>query len=90
MAVGLARAIPDVLPESVRESNHLLHRAEAFLAIHDPLSTADFKRAIGTMRYEEAFVSQTALLQSRSNVRKDAALPCAGVALRSSNHYRSR
>lgn len=82
VAVGLARAIPDVLPESVRESNHLLHRAEAFLAIHDPLSTADFKRAIGTMRYEEAFVSQTALLQSRSIVRKDAALPCAGVALR--------
>ena len=82
VAVGLARAIPDVLPESVRESNHLLHRAEAFLAIHDPLSTADFKRAIGTMRYEEAFVSQTALLQSRSNVRKDATLPCAGVALR--------
>lgn len=82
VAVGLARAIPDVLPESVRESNHLLHRAEAFLAIHDPLSTADFKRAIGTMRYEEAFVSQTALLQSRSNVRKDVALPCAGVALR--------
>ena len=82
VAVGLARAIPDVLPESVRESNHLLHRAEAFLAIHDPLNTADFKRAIGTMRYEEAFVSQTALLQSRSNVRKDAALPCAGVALR--------
>ena len=82
VAVGLARAIPDVLPESVRESNHLLHRAEAFRAIHDPLNTADFKRAIGTMRYEEAFVSQTALLQSRSNVRKDAALPCAGVALR--------
>nr|WP_154055764.1 ATP-dependent DNA helicase RecG [Bifidobacterium bifidum] len=82
VAVGLARAIPDVLPESVRESNHLLHRAEAFLAIHDPLSTADFKRAIGTMRYEEAFVSQTALLQSRSNVRKDVTLPCAGVALR--------
>ena len=82
VAVGLARAIPDVLPESVRESNHLLHRAEAFLAIHDPLSTADFKRAIGTMRYEEAFVSQTALLQSRSNVRKDVAPPCAGVALR--------
>lgn len=82
VAVGLARAIPDVLPESVRESNHLLHRAEAFLSIHDPLSTADFKRAIGTMRYEEAFVSQTALLQSRSNVRKDVTLPCAGVALR--------
>lgn len=82
VAVGLARAIPDVLPEPVRESNHLLHRAEAFLAIHDPLSTADFKRAIGTMRYEEAFVSQTALLQSRSNVRKDVAPPCAGVALR--------
>ena len=92
VAVGLARAIPDVLPESVRESNHLLHRAEAFLAIHDPLNTADFKRAIGTMRYEEAFVSQTALLQSRSNVRKDVA--CLVRAWRcvtgSSNHCRSR
>ncbi len=78
MAVGLARAIPDVLPESVRKAKNLMHRAEAFLAIHDPLNTADFKRAIGTMRYEEAFVSQTSLLKSRSTQVRQHALPCPG------------
>lgn len=53
-----------------------MHRAEAFLAIHDPASTARFKEAIETLRYEEAFVSQTSLLKSRQHAHKSSAHPC--------------
>ena len=75
-AEALSRSIPDVLPESVRKAKNLMHRAEAFLAIHDPVSTARFKEAIETLRYEEAFVSQTSLLKARSHAHKSAAHSC--------------
>lgn len=75
-AEALSRSIPDVLPESVRKAKNLMHRAEAFLAIHDPASTARFKEAIETLRYEEAFVSQTSLLKSRQHAHKSSAHPC--------------
>lgn len=75
-AEALSRSIPDVLPESVRKAKNLMHRAEAFLAIHDPASTARFKEAIETLRYEEAFVSQTSLLKARSHAHKSAAHSC--------------
>ena len=72
----LSQSIPDVLPESVRKAKNLMHRAEAFLAIHDPASTTRFKEAIETLRYEEAFVSQTSLLKARSHAHKSAAHSC--------------
>lgn len=72
----LAGTIPDVLPESVREARGLMHRAEAFLAIHDPASTGQFMKAIATLRYEEAFVAQVALLQSRRHAQHSSAHPC--------------
>ncbi len=75
-AEALFRSIPDVLPESVRKAKNLMHRAEAFLAIHDPASTARFKEAIETLRYEEAFVSQTSLLKARQHAHKSSAYPC--------------
>ena len=75
-AEALSQSIPDVLPESVRKARNLMHRAEAFLAIHDPSSTARFKEAIETLRYEEAFVSQTSLLKARSHAHKSAAHSC--------------
>lgn len=73
---ALSQSIPDVLPESVRKAKNLMHRAEAFLAIHDPASTARFKEAIETLRYEEAFVSQVSLLKARSHAHKSAAHSC--------------
>lgn len=73
---ALSQSIPDVLPESVRKAKNLMHRAEAFLAIHDPASTTRFKEAIETLRYEEAFVSQTSLLKARSHAHKSAAHSC--------------
>lgn len=75
-AEALSQSIPDVLPESVRKAKNLMHRAEAFLAIHDPASTARFKEAIETLRYEEAFVSQTSLLKARSHAHRSAAHSC--------------
>lgn len=75
-AEALSQSIPDVLPELVRKAKNLMHRAEAFLAIHDPASTARFKEAIETLRYEEAFVSQTSLLKARSHAHKSAAHSC--------------
>ena len=79
---GLARAIPDILPERIRADKDLMHRAEAFLNIHDPVSTKDFHRAITTLRYEEAFVCQTALLQARAHAGHASAEPCLDTALR--------
>ena len=79
---GLARAIPDILPERIRADKDLMHRAEAFLNIHDPVSTKDFHRAIATLRYEEAFVCQTALLQARAHAGHASAEPCLDTALR--------
>lgn len=72
----LAQSIPDILPKSIRAAKGLLHRAEAFLAIHDPDSTVRFKEAIETLRYEEAFVSQTSLLKARQHAHKSSAHPC--------------
>ncbi|PJM78568.1 ATP-dependent DNA helicase RecG [Bifidobacterium scaligerum] len=73
---NLSQAIPDILPEEVRAAKGLMHRAEAFLAIHDPDSRARFNQAIDTLRYEEAFISQTSLLKARSHAHKSAAPPC--------------
>ena len=75
-AEAFSQSIPDVLPESVRKAKNLMHRAEAFLAIHDPASTTRFKEAIETLRYEEAFVSQTSLLKARSHAHKSVAHSC--------------
>lgn len=76
----LAKAIPDVLPEAVREARGLMHRAEAFRAIHDPDMVADFKRGIDTLRYEEAFISQVSLLRSRRDAQQDHAYLCPVAA----------
>lgn len=78
----LAEQIPDVLPEPVRTAKHLMHRAQAFCAIHEPQSVADFKRAIETVRYEEAFVCQCALLMARGRAATSNAYACADVQLR--------
>lgn len=78
----LAEQIPDVLPEPVRTAKHLMHRAQAFCAIHEPQSVADFKRAIETMRYEEAFVCQCALLMARGRAATSNAYACEDVQLR--------
>lgn len=79
---ALRRAIPDILPERVREACGLMHRAEAFLAIHEPDSVDAFRQALHTLRYEEAFISQTAVLQEREQARKAKTFPCKEGGMR--------
>ncbi|WP_094666688.1 ATP-dependent DNA helicase RecG [Bifidobacterium myosotis] len=75
-AVASSGAIPDILPEDIRVAKGLMHRAEAFLAIHDPSTKHRFDHAIETLRYEEAFVSQTSLVRARLHAHKSSAHPC--------------
>lgn len=75
-------SLPDILPQSVIASKNLMHRADAFESIHNPQSKEDFARAINTMRFEEAFISQIAVLQSRENSRLGSAYKCNNGALR--------
>ena len=79
---SLSGSLPDILPQSVIASKNLMHRADAFESIHNPQSKEDFACAINTMRFEEAFISQIAVLQSRENSRLGSAYKCNNGALR--------
>lgn len=79
---SLPESLPDILPQSVIASKNLMHRADAFESIHNPQSKEDFARAINTMRFEEAFISQIVVLQSRENSRLGSAYKCNNGALR--------
>ncbi|WEV72641.1 ATP-dependent DNA helicase RecG [Bifidobacterium sp. ESL0790] len=80
--LALRAVIPDILPQDVIEAKGLLHRADAFAAIHEPQSTKEFRHAIETLRYEEAFVSQISVLQARETSREADALVCRDSPLR--------
>lgn len=59
-----------------------MHRAAAFESIHNPQNKNDFENAIHTMRYEEAFISQIAVLQSRKKSGENKAYTCENSELR--------
>lgn len=73
---ALEEDILDIIPETVRASHNLLHRSEAFEKIHNPQSTDDFKKALATLRYEEALVSQVAILSARNSDSSCIAQSC--------------
>lgn len=70
-------AVPDVIPEDVRQTRGLPHRVDAFHAIHDPDSVEGFRAGIAALRYEEALVSQTAVLRERMRSRGEGCFVCA-------------
>ena len=74
--------IPDIIPEDFREEYGLMHRAEAFMAIHDPVDRKNFDNALQTLRYEEALICQTALVKSRDASRKSKATACPETRLK--------
>ena len=78
----LGNAIPDIIPEDFREEYGLMHRAEAFMAIHDPVDRKNFDNALQTLRYEEALICQTALVKSRDASRKSKATACPETRLK--------
>nr|WP_285068708.1 ATP-dependent DNA helicase RecG [Gardnerella vaginalis]MDK7211898.1 ATP-dependent DNA helicase RecG [Gardnerella vaginalis] len=78
----LSDVLPDVLPQFVKNSKNLMHRAAAFESIHNPQNKNDIENAIHTMRYEEAFISQIAVLQSRKKSGENKAYTCENSELR--------
>ena len=79
---SLSVAIPDIIPEDFREQYGLMHRDEAFMAIHDPVDRKNFDNALQTLRYEEALICQTALVKARDASRKNKATACSVTRLK--------
>lgn len=67
--------IDDAVPASVRSELDLLPVSEAYERIHRPETDRDHLSARDTLRFDEAFVLQSALLQQRALVRRSAATP---------------
>ncbi|MDR6574565.1 ATP-dependent DNA helicase RecG [Curtobacterium sp. 320] len=67
--------VPDPIPARVRTRLDLVPFRKALELLHRPEKVADFKRAQDALRYREAFVLQTALVQRRIAARATAATP---------------
>ncbi|AUG79837.1 ATP-dependent DNA helicase RecG [Kitasatospora sp. MMS16-BH015] len=70
----------DPLPEELRTRHDLIPLAEAVELIHRPRSQADRERAQERLRWDEAFVLQTALAQRRAEDGARPAFARKGVA----------
>ena len=65
----------DPIPAELRERHGLVGRAEAIRAIHKPLDQADLKRARLRLKWDEAFLLQSALAQRRLAAAAMPAMP---------------
>ncbi|GAA4850118.1 ATP-dependent DNA helicase RecG [Luteimicrobium xylanilyticum] len=65
--------VPDPLPLALRERRHLSTRLEALRDVHLPAADEDWRRGRRRLRFEEAFVLQTALAQRRAAVAREPA-----------------
>jgi ATP-dependent DNA helicase RecG len=66
--------LPDPVPDAVRADRRLMPYPRAVELIHRPLVDADHYAAAKTLRFQEAFVLQAALLQQRQVLRQQAAV----------------
>ena len=67
--------LDDPVPIELRSSRELVDFRRALELIHRPETDADWHRAQDALRFQEAFVLQTALLQQRAERRSEAAKP---------------
>jgi ATP-dependent DNA helicase RecG len=65
----------DPIPAAVRERHGLIGRAEAIRAIHRPLDPDDLRRARHRLKWDEAFMLQSALAQRRLAAAAMPAMP---------------
>ncbi|WP_432498982.1 ATP-dependent DNA helicase RecG [Kineococcus auxinigenes] len=72
--LGATAQVPDVLPPEVVAQAELLSPLEALRAVHTPRDRADVARGQRRLRYEEAFVLQTALAQRRASTARERAV----------------
>ena len=68
-------SLEDPVPASVRTERSLISYARAIELVHRPEKDSDWKSARGALRFQEAFVLQSALLQQRARLRETAAAP---------------
>lgn len=73
---GGTRCAPDIIPETIRKNMEIEERWNALVHIHQPATVEEFKKARKTLTFEEAFISQMALLQARSQAEKHEAFIC--------------
>ncbi len=65
--------VADPVPADVRSDHKLLEFGRALQLVHRPKTDADWRRAHDALRFQEAFVLQSALLQQRAARRFEAA-----------------
>lgn len=74
IALDTLGPLHDDVPESVRRELQLMSLREAFEKVHRPERDRDWKAARETLKFDEAFVLQSALLQQRAALRESAAV----------------
>ena len=68
LALDLVEEVPEPVPPAVRLAHGLLSARQALEWMHRPDSWADQKAAERTLRFEEAFVTQTVLARRRAEL----------------------
>jgi len=68
-------ALDDPVPTDVRSDYDLISYGRAIELIHRPTADADWRGARKALRFQEAFVLQSALLQQRAELRAKATTP---------------
>jgi ATP-dependent DNA helicase RecG len=68
-------ALDDPVPADVRSDYRLISYGRAIELIHRPVTDADWKAARKALRFQEAFVLQSALLKQRAELRSKATPP---------------
>ena len=67
--------LEDPVPAEVRSDYRLIGYGRAIELIHRPVTDADWRSARNALRFQEAFVLQSALLQQRAELRAKATTP---------------
>ncbi len=78
LALDLVHEVPELLPETVRAEHGFLPARQALEGLHRPDSWEQQEEAVRRLRFDEAFVTQTALAQRRAALRALQARPRAG------------
>ncbi|MDF2968691.1 MAG: ATP-dependent helicase RecG [Nocardioidaceae bacterium] len=80
MVLDVLDPLPDPLPAEVRERHGLRGINEAFEGIHRPDEPGDWQQARDRFRYEEALLTQVALVRRRRSIAALPAVPRQPVA----------
>jgi len=78
LALDLVHEVPETLPEDVRRRHGFVSARRALEGIHRPGSRAEKDAAERRLRFDEAFVTQTVLVQRRAALRALDARPRLG------------